>query len=149
MSSDDPFWGYANAWKRSHFARRADGAGQRGLRRSASVVGGHFRGQSQATIDREVIRAMCEGVLGGIPEPGAASGSWSEVVPARWVVQAQRLRARGSRGLCGSARLAELYQLSLLLKAIGSAGGSAPEPGRITHPARVTGSVATAAGVGA
>jgi len=35
------------------------------------------------------------------------------------------------------ARLAELYWLSLLLKAVGSAGGSTPEPGRIRGPARV------------
>jgi hypothetical protein len=96
----------------------------------------------------------CKGVPGEIPVPGAVSGvPGLSLCRVGWVVLAQGVRARGRRGLCGSgaesARLAELHWLSLLLKAVGSAGDLRLSLAGSRGPARVTGSIVAAAGAGA
>ena len=83
--------------------------------------------------------------------PGLRPGSCSELVPGKGGLR--RLRGAGKpravRLGAESARLAELYCLSLLLKAAGSAGDLSLSLAGSRGLARVTGSVAAAAGAGA
>ena len=100
-------------------------AGQRGLRRSTSVVGGHFGGQSSATIDRESCGA--NGLSAKSRCPGLCPGSGLSLRRVGWVVLAQAAPGAGeARMVWLSAkpdRLVELHWLSPLLNAVGSAGG--------------------------
>ena len=110
-------------------------AGQRRVRHSMSMAGGHFRGQSQR---RSIVKSFgpCKGALSR-SDPGA----WGCVrVPGLSLCRGGRIAQAQGRGEPGVVRLgaepawlAELYWLSLLLKAVGSAWGSELEPGRITR----------------